>query len=157
MVRAAVVTLGLLTVALGAASAQERMARTREGSDAPVNRPIIPRAAKYPFQGTWVGTETLPEHTIPIMFEFESAKGRYAGRTVWPNGGVAPHSNTKVTGDALLWQMPNSGGGTWLYQLKRAAADSLVGTVELRDWPQGPPVSGTLVLVRKAAEARTNR
>jgi hypothetical protein len=90
---------------------------------------------------------------VPIGVDIEAASGKYSGATIWPNDARAPHLDLRVVGSELVWEQQNSGGGVWVYQAKRQAADTLVGTVKLRDAPfaSDAPPSGTFTLTRMPA------
>jgi hypothetical protein len=116
-----------------------------------------------PFAGVWDGTFTLNgprvgEQKIPVVMVFDvadTAKTRYAGATILPNGARAPHLETAVAHGEISWKQSNSGGGFWVYRGKMVTTDSIAGTVALEDWPQLPagekPPTGTIALVRRAA------
>ena len=76
-----------------------------------------------------------------------------------PGGGRAPSNNLTQTADGLTWESPNSGGGTWVYHVRLAAQDSMVGTLVLRDAPPNlqPAPTGTLVLTRMVPERARRR
>jgi hypothetical protein len=144
----------ILASALCATQAEAQL--RRQGSGPPAEaRPVIPADPRHPYVGTWIGTMNIVE-PMPLMFEFQISDGKYDGGTVWPGGGKAPHRNVRVVNDQLLWEMPNNGGGTWHYVAKRVSADSIVGTVVLKDYELPPdlPGKGSFVVVRRAAPAK---
>ena len=57
----------------------------------------------------------------------------------------------------MQWKQSNSGGGFWHYTGRFVTQDSVVGTAELRDWPQLPAgekaPKGTFSIVRRAPGA----
>jgi hypothetical protein len=116
---------------------------------------------RFPFAGAWEGEITMQRgpgtndpRTVVMLFTIaDTARGTYAGTTINPGHGRAPHDNTNVKNGELHWQQPNSGGGQWIYVARLAAPDSIVGTLALRDWPQLPggeqPPVGDFVLRRR--------
>ena len=157
----AIGTLTILTAVAAAvavatpASAQMRR-QAPPGGEAPVppaggeSRPRIPASAQFPFVGSWSGQQVVSGRAVPLGVDIQAASGKYSGATIWPNDARATHVNSRTVGDTLVWEQPNSGGGTWVYQANRQSADSLVGTVMLRGAPfaQTDPPSGKFVLVR---------
>lgn len=117
-------------------------------------RPRIPASTQFPFVGSWTGQQVVSGRTVPIGVDIDSSSGTYTGFTIWPNDARAPHLNSHVVDGQLHWEQQNSGGGVWVYQAKRTAADSLVGTVTLRGAPgrESAPPSGTFVLVRMPSQ-----
>ena len=95
-----------------------------------------------------------PETSDEIRLQFTVAGGKYSGVMLHPGGGRAPDKNLAQTADGLTWESPNSGGGMWVYHVRLAAPDSLVGTIVLRDPPPTlqPAPKGTLVLTRAAPD-----
>ena len=114
----------------------------------------IPRDPEHPYAGMWAGAETMPVGRDEVRLQFTVADGRYSGAMLFPGGGRAPDRNLAQTADGLTWESPNSGGGTWVYHVRLAAPDSMVGTLVLRDAPPNlqPAPQGTLVLTRVAPE-----
>jgi hypothetical protein len=148
------VAAGLTVLVASATSAQ--LPRRSDGAAAtPTNRAALPANPRFPFAGSWDGTLMHGERARPISFDFAVVDGQYSGTTIWPNDSRAPHTNVRVVGDALQWEMPNSGGGTWYYQAKRVSADSIAGTMELRGAPHINAPIGNFVLVRKTAQQRS--
>jgi hypothetical protein len=140
--------VAMTVLAGGSMSAQQRRIGGT-GGGAGVELPKIPANPRYPFAGVWVG-RFIMEDTVPIAVIIEVADGKYSGATVLPGGARAPHLNSAQSGDAMTWQQTNSGGGLWHYVLKRAAGDTLVGSMTLRDAPNFPPPLPTakILLVR---------
>jgi hypothetical protein len=96
----------------------------------------------------------MPIGSDEIRFRFTAADGKYFGVTLNPCGGRSPQNNLAQTADGLTWESPNSGGGTWVFNVHLASPDSMVGTLVLRDAPPNlqPAPSGTMVLTRQAPE-----
>lgn len=143
-----------LAVALSSPS-HAQLARTRDPNAAPMpSGGGIPRDPRHPYAGLWSGVRTMPVGADDIRFQFSVADGKYSGVMLYPGGGRAPSKNLAQTADGLTWDSPNSGGGTWVYQVRLAAQDSMVGTLVLRDPPANlqPAPKGTLVLTRVASE-----
>jgi hypothetical protein len=121
----------------------------------------IPRSERHPYAGAWNGTFSLREdRAIPVVMVFDvadSAKSTYAGFTILPNNGRAPHLETSVTKGEIRWKQQNSGGGFWVYTGRFVTRDSIAGSVVLTDWPQlaagEKPPSGTFSLARRAPGA----
>ena len=146
-----------VAVALVSGTAGAQLARTRDPSAAPTPAGGgIPRDAQHPYAGMWSGVRTMPMGTGEIRFQFNAnaTEGTYSGAMLFPNGGRAPHQKLTQSADGLTWESPNSGGGTWVYHVRLAARDSMVGTLVLRDAPPNlqPAPKGTLVLTRVASE-----
>ena len=139
-----------------ATSANAQIPRTRSpnGAPPPSTEGAIPRDARFPYAGLWMGHRTMPLGGDDITFQFSVADEKYSGAMLFPNGGRAPHVNLKSTAAGLTWESPNSGGGTWVYAVRLAGPDSMVGTLVLRDPPPNltPAPTGTLVLKRQAAK-----
>ena len=101
----------------------------------------------------------MPVGSDQIRFVFVVSDGKYVGSTVHPGGAKAPHIGLTASASGLTWEQPNSGGGTWVFQVRLAAPDSMAGTIVLRDAPASftPVPRGTLVLTRQSrAAARRN-
>ena len=151
-------TGGLLaaTFALTAPDADAQMARTpAPGAErAPVD--AAPRDPRFPYAGLWRGTRRMPVGEDEIGLRFSVTDGRYAGITLHPGGGTAPHHRLTATAAGLTWEQPNSGGGTWVFLVRLVAPDSLAGTLELRDPPPAltPAPRGTIGLARRTAPVR---
>ncbi|MDQ6831376.1 MAG: hypothetical protein M3081_21145 [Gemmatimonadota bacterium] len=98
---------------------------------------------------------TMPIGSDPIGFNFSVVDGKYAGVTVHPGGGTSPQHNLVATAADLTWEQPNSGGGTWMFNVRLVAADGMAGTLVLRDPPANltPAPKGTMVLTRRPAGA----
>jgi len=94
-----------------------------------------------------------------IAFRFSVVDGAYRGATVHTDGGSVPHRQLTATAGGLLWEQPNSGGGTWVYTVRLVGPDSMIGTLVLRDPPPNltPAPTGTLVLVRQQVSPRRER
>ena len=143
---ALVVATALLSTA---ANAQER--RSAGGPGHPP-RPVIAANARYPFVGTWIGTMTI-RGDQPVLFEFAVEHGAYKSGRVFPDNNYVQLDNTRLNGEELSWESPNSGGGVWHYKARRITSDSIVGLVELRGItpPEGFPGKGSFTLVRRPA------
>lgn len=154
--------LTISTTAVAQGSAPRRQGGPGDGGAeraGGMGRPRIAANAQFPFVGSWVGRQVIAGRTVPIGVDIDVANGQYTGTTIWPNDARARHVNARVAGAELQWEQPNSGGGMWVYQAKRASADSVLGTVSLRGarGPDGPPPEGTFVLVRLPAASRDGR
>ena len=153
--RPIIAALALVTLAATSRTSFAQLARTRDPSAAPAPAGGgLPRDARHPYAGLWSGTRTMPMGADAVRFQFGAADGKYTGVMLHPGGGRAPSNNLTQTADGLTWESPNSGGGTWVYQVRLAAQDSMVGTLVLRDPPPNlqPAPKGTLVLTRVAPE-----
>jgi hypothetical protein len=130
-------------------SAEAQIARTR--GTPPPERQLIGANPRFPFVGSWAGRMALRLDTLVLAMDFDVVGDQYTGKTVHPDGGQVPHRNTRLVDGALLWEIKNSGAGTWVYAARRVVGDTLFGTVALRDGPgrDGNPESGTFVLVRQ--------
>jgi hypothetical protein len=140
-----------------------RSAPPGDGARAPAAAEIVDPALRkrFPFAGAWEGELTMQRgpgrnepRAIAMVFTIaDTSRGTYAGATINPGHGRAPHDSTRVERGELHWQQPNSGGGQWFYVVRLATPDSIVGTLALRDWPQLPageqPPVGDLVLRRR--------
>ena len=141
--------------------AQMRRSPAPDGAAPPPGREIprgLPRSEKHPYAGVWNGTFTLREQIPVVMvFDIDSVKSVYGGFTVMPNGARAPHLESTVAKGEIRWKQSNSGGGFWVYKGNFVGRDSVVGTVELTDWPQLPagekPPTGKFALARRAPGA----
>ena len=142
-------TAALLFVAASASGAQEMRRRSSNGESAPAAG--IPRDARFPYAGVWAGTRTMPIGSDDIAFRFTVADGVYSGLTLHPGGGASPQNKLTMTAAGLTWEQPNSGGGTWVFNVRLAGPDSMVGTLVLRDAPANfnPVPKGTMVLTRQ--------
>lgn len=80
----------------------------------------------------------MPRGTGEIAFRFSVVDGEYSGATVHADGGSVPHSHLTATAAGLVWEQPNSGGGTWVYTVRLVSADSMIGSLVLRDKPATP-------------------
>lgn len=153
----AIVLSSMLTFGISAtSSAQER--RRSTGGPPPAAPSAVPMNARVPFAGVWDGTRTIkdgaePEVNVPttMVFEADSAAGLYSGHQVFPNGGHGPYDGIALARGTLSWRHSNSGGGFWTYSARLVGTDTLVGTVALKEWPQGDgrEPSGTFRLVRR--------
>ena len=154
LTRLATLAAALALVAVSQTTGAQ-LARTRDPSAAPMAAGGgIPRDAHHPYAGMWTGVRTMPVGPGEIRLQFNVTDGTYSGALLFPNGGRAPHKNLTQTADGLTWESPNSGGGTWVYRVRLAAPDSMVGTLVLRDPPPNlqPAPKGTLVLRRVAPD-----
>ncbi len=95
----------------------------------------------------------MPMGSDDISFRFTVADGVYSGLTLHPGGGTAPQNKLTMTAAGLTWEQPNNGGGTWVFNVRLAAPDSMVGTLMLRDAPATFTTvpKGTMVLTRQPA------
>jgi hypothetical protein len=147
----------MMVCAVHAASAQTSRTRSAApGETTAVNG--VARDARFPYAGVWRGVRTMPVGTGEIGFRFMVEQGHYSGRTLHPDGSTAPQNNLAATARGLTWESPNSGGGTWVYSVRLAGPDSMVGTLVLRDPPPNltPAPRGTLVLIRQPAPTSSN-
>lgn len=135
------------------AAAQLPRTRAPGGTDAPPAENGIPRDPHFPYAGLWTGTRTMPVGSDDIRLRFSVVDGNYAGAMLHPGGRIAPHHNLAASAAGLTWESPNSGGGTWVYNVRLAGPDSMVGTLVLRDPPPNltPAPRGTMVLTRQPA------
>ena len=154
MFRRAFSSVVLLIVCSQVGIAQLR--RSADGSGAPADLPSIAANPRFPFAGTWVGRRAIEGDRMPIAFAIAADNGRYSSVMILPDRAKVALERTRLVGDTLVWESPNSGGGMWVYKARRVAADTLVGTVVLRDAPAnfGPnPPSGNFNVVRQPAGA----
>jgi len=93
----------------------------------------------------------MPMGTDDIGLRFTVADEKYSGLTLHPGGGTAPQNKLTLTAAGLTWEQPNSGGGTWVFNVRLAGPDSMVGTLMLRDAPANfeRAPKGTMVLTRQ--------
>ena len=91
----------------------------------------------------------------PHPFQILGHERKVFREMIPPGGGIAPHNHLAASAAGLTWDSPTSGGGTWVYNVRLAGPDSMVGTLVLRDPPpsQTPAPTGTLVLTRQPAGA----
>ena len=140
-------------LALIGSDAGAQIARTRApGSvDVPAGA-SIPRNPQFPYAGAWSGTRRMPVGDDPIRFNFTVVDDKYQGVTLHPGGASSPQRNLVASATGLTWEQPNSGGGTWVFRMRLASADSMVGTIVLRDAPANfdPVPAGTMTLTRVA-------
>jgi hypothetical protein len=110
--------------------------------------------AQLPYAGLWAGVRTMEIGSDDIRFQYTVTDGKYSGVMLHPGGGRAVQKNLTQTADGLTWESPNNGGGTWVYRVRLAGPDSMVGTLVLRDAPANlrPAPQGTLVLQRQPSE-----
>ena len=158
-----IVLAALVAAAPATIQAQMRRSAGPDGAAPPAGAVPkgIPRSDQHPYAGVWGGSFSLSaDRTIPVVMVFEvadSAKSEYSGSTILPNGGRAPHLDTKVTKSEIEWKQSNSGGGFWVYTGHFVTRDSVAGSVTLKDWPQLPagekPPTGTFALARRAPGA----
>ena len=101
----------------------------------------------------------MPIGSDGIRFDFTVVNDEYAGATIHPGGGRAPHQKLVASATGLTWEQPNSGGGTWVFKMRLAGPDSLVGTIVLRDPPPNltPAPEGTIALTRDMPKTSTSR
>jgi len=161
MKRQVVVALAAVFTLLTASTSLAQIARRSPGTDAgpaPANNGT-PRDPRFPYAGVWRGTRIMPIGSDQIGFRFTVADDKYTGVTLHPNGGTAPQNALTATAAGLSWEQPNSGGGTWVFRVRLAGPDSMVGTLVLRDPPPNltPAPTGTMVLLRQAAPAASPR
>lgn len=157
-------TLTLVLTPAGAGAQMRRSTTPDGGPSGPAPRGI-PRIGRLPYAGVWEGVFRIPsptgdEHPMPVVMVFDvadTAKSTYSGSTILPNGARAPHLETTVAQGQMRWKQSNSGGGFWHYAGRFVTQDSVVGTAELRDWPQLPAgekaPKGTFSIVRRAPGA----
>jgi hypothetical protein len=143
-------TAALLFVTATTAGAQEMRRRSPDGKGAPAAAGV-PRDARFPYAGVWAGTRTMPIGSDDIGFRFTAANGAYSGLTLHPDGGTSPQNKLTLTAAGLTWEQPNNGGGTWVFNVRLAGPDSMVGTLMLRDAPSNFKTlpKGTMVLTRQ--------
>ena len=140
--------------------AEAQIARTRTpAGDGQQAAGAIPRDPQFPYAGLWLGTRTMPLGQGEIAFRFSVADGAYTGATVHADGGSVPHRQLTATAAGLVWEQPNSGGGTWVYNVRLVGPDSMIGALVLRDPPPNltPAPTGTMVLVRQQVSSRRER
>ncbi len=116
-----------------------------------------PRDSRFPYAGVWHGMRTMPVGQDEIQLHFSVDDGKYAGFLILPDGRPVPGNNLVANSGGITWELPNSGGGTWVYHVRLAGPDSLAGTLVLRDAPPNfnPAPRGTLILKRQPpAESR---
>ena len=142
-----------LLLATATTSGAQEMRRRSPDASGSTPTAGIPRDARFPYAGVWAGTRTMPMGTDDIGLRFTVADEKYSGLTLHPGGGTAPQNKLTLTAAGLTWEQPNSGGGTWVFNVRLAGPDSMVGTLVLRDAPanfEGVP-KGTMVLTRQPA------
>jgi hypothetical protein len=134
------------------AHAQLRRSGSPGGEQTPSAKGVA-RDPRFPYAGLWSGTRTMTVGSDEISFQFSVADGAYSGVTLHRGGGTAPQQNLAATAAGLTWEQPNSGGGTWLFRVRLAGPDSMVGTLVLRDPPPNltPAPTGTMILTRQPA------
>jgi hypothetical protein len=86
-----------------------------------------------------------------MVFDADSAGANYTGYQVFPDNSRGAYDGISLARGTLMWKHANSGGGSWVYSARLVGNDTLVGTVVLKDWPQGNGAepSGTFKLVRQ--------
>jgi len=145
----------LIIGAADTAAAQER--RRSAGGPPPAPPTGVPRNPRAPFAGVWEGARIIkdgaePERNVPttMVFEADANGSGYSGYQVFPDNQRGPYNGVALASGTLSWKHSNSGGGSWVYSAK-LVGDTLVGTVALKDWPQGNgrEPSGTFKLVRR--------
>lgn len=144
------ITIAAALVLCATTTAQAQQRRSA-GGPPPEPRETIAEMPRFPFAGTWHGQMRLRLDTIPVSVDIAVMNDRYTSVSYGPGGGRMNHLSTELTGGALRWQIKNSGEGVWVYEAKRIVADTIFGTVTLKDGPgrDGNPEGGTLVLVRQ--------
>lgn len=137
-----------LLVAGAAADAQQR--RSAAGPP-PEPREIIEAMPRFPYAGTWHGQVKLRLDVIPVSVDIAVYDGKYTSVSYGPDGGRMQHQKTELAGTSLRWEIPNSGGGFWLYETTRVVGDTIHGLVALKNYPgrDGQPEAGTITLVRQ--------
>jgi hypothetical protein len=146
----------LIVGVVDTSAAQERR-RSADGPPpaSPTAQPTNPRT---PFAGVWEGARIIkdgaePERNVPttIVFEADASGSGYSGFQVFPDNRRGPYDGIALSRGTLSWKHSNSGGGSWVYSARLVGTDTLVGTVALKDWPQGNgrAPSGTFKLVRR--------
>ena len=95
----------------------------------------------------------MPMGSDDISFRFTVTDGAYSGLTLHPGGAASPQNKLAMTAAGLTWEQPNSGGGTWVFNVRLAGPDSMVGTLVLRDAPANfnSAPKGRMVLTRQPA------
>ena len=155
MKRQTVVTLATLFTLFASSTSAAQIARRSRGNDAgPASTNNgTPRDPRFPYAGVWRGTRTMPLGSDQIGFRFTVTDDKYVGATLHPGGGTAPQNALTATAGGLTWEQPNSGGGTWVFRVRLAGPDSMVGTLVLREPPPNltPAPAGTMVLLRQPA------
>lgn len=141
-------TVVALIVAPHAGAQEPRMRRAAEGG-APPTLPNVAPDGRVPFVGAWIGWMTIERDTMPVAMTIERDGDGFSGGNYMPDGGRAPHLESRLNGTSFQWQQQNSGGGRWIYDA-RVSNDSLIGTVVLRGapWNPSPEPSGRFLLVR---------
>ena len=148
-----VVATTLLFLAAQGAAAQERR-QGPGGGGAASNETGEARDDRNPFAGLWRGRRALGSDLHDELgLRFTAIDGKYVGYMIVGEGGHILSQHLTATSGGLTWDSPNSGGGTWVYNVRLAGPDSLVGTLELRDPPDNlsNTPKGTLVFKRVPA------
>ena len=142
-----------LLVGVTTTSGAQEMRRRSADASGSVPTAGVPRDPRFPYAGVWSGTRTMPMGSDDIGLRFTVANEKYSGLTLHPGGGTAPQNNLTLTAAGLTWEQPNSGGGTWVFNVRLAGPDSMVGTLVLRDAPANfeRVPKGTMVLTRQPA------
>lgn len=137
-----------LLLASAAAGAQQRRSA---GGPPPEPREIIDAIPRFPYTGTWHGQMKLRLDVIPVSVDIDVQDGKYTSVSYGPGGGRMKHQKTELSGTSLRWEIPNSGGGFWLYEATKVAGDTIYGQVALKNYPgrDGSPEAGTILLVRQ--------
>jgi hypothetical protein len=143
-------TLSCFALFLCAATAGAQERRSAGGAP-PEPREVIAPNARFPFAGSWIGIMNLRIDTIPLAVDITVDNGRYSSVSYGPGGGRMNHLRTQLAGDALRWEIKNSGDGVWIYEAQRIVGDTIHGTVKLEGMMgrDGTPAVGTLLLVRQ--------
>lgn len=139
-------------VALAATPLSAQYRRTAGGPDAAATAADTPKNAAHPYTGLWIGPRVMGSRSLgdEVLFRIVSAKTGYDTFMILPNGAEIPNPKVVATRDAISWESPNSGGGTWIYRFRLVGADSMAGTLVLRDAPKElGQVRGTIALHRR--------
>jgi hypothetical protein len=148
----------LLAITASSAGAQLRR-RAAGGAGETRAEHGTPRDPRFPYAGLWSGTRVMPVGSDQIRLRFTVKDGKYLGVTIHPGGDEAPQINLTATAAGLRWEQPNSGGGTWIFNVRLASPDSLAGTLILRDAPANftEIPSGTMALTRQPPDAGSGK
>ena len=133
--------------AVGTATAQGTRRAAPGGEASAPAKAGVARDPRFPYAGFWKGLRFGDDE---IGFEFTVVGDRYSGQTL-VGGGVVAHERLVASAAGLRWEQPNNGGGSWLYTVRLAGPDSLVGTLKLQGGPPDlrPIPEGTLMLIRQ--------
>ena len=145
-----------MTLAVVGTASGQGVRRAAPGGEVPTPAQAgVARDPRFPYAGLWTGLRRMPVGDNEIGFEFTVAADRYSGQTLVGGGAVA-HERLVASAAGLRWEQPNNGGGLWLYTVRLAGPDSLVGTLKLQGGPPDlrPVPEGTLILVRRTPADR---